>query len=53
MANRNRDNKFRKVDVDQYNEDNFQDDILEDAYYQEISDVEINNLLAQYPLKLV
>lgn len=53
MAKNTGASKFRKVDVDQYDDDKFVDDSEVDADSgdsQGVNDAEVNNLLAQYPL---
>lgn len=48
--------RFRKVDVDQYDDDKFVDDAGTDADTTdalEVNYAEVNNLLAKYPLLLV
>ncbi|KAK7502541.1 hypothetical protein BaRGS_00006116 [Batillaria attramentaria] len=49
MAKNTGASKFRKVDVDQYDEDKFQDEDI-DVADQGPNDTEVSNLLAQYPL---
>ena len=52
MAKNTGASKFRKVDVDQFDDDKFVDDseIDADGGAQGANDAEVNNLLAQYPL---
>lgn len=42
--------KFRKIDVDQYNEDRYEDDLLGDEGPQGPNEAEVQSLLTQYPL---
>lgn len=51
MAKNTGASKFRKVDVDQYDEERFQDEeTIADSGDQGPNDAEVNNFLAQYPL---
>lgn len=47
MAKNTEDDKFRKVNVDQYNEDSFVDDPSDDVGYKSISDQELTTLLGR------
>lgn len=54
MAKNTGASKFRKVDVDQYDEERFQDDdTATDTGDQGPNDTEVSNLLAQYPFCVV
>ncbi|CAG5133806.1 unnamed protein product [Candidula unifasciata] len=48
MAKNTGSSKFRKVDVDQYDEDRYEDDII-DAVEEGPNEIEVNNLLQRYP----
>lgn len=54
MAKNTSSSAFRKIDVDQYNEDNFEEDDV-DANVTEVGvdENEITKLLAQYPLQIL
>lgn len=47
MAKNTNSSAFRKIDVDQYNEDNFKDDEQENQHLSGIDEKEINQLLLQ------
>jgi actin related protein 2/3 complex, subunit 5 len=47
MAKNTSSSAFRKIDVDQYNEDNFKDDEQENQHLSGIDEKEINSLLIQ------
>jgi actin related protein 2/3 complex, subunit 5 len=47
MAKNTSSSAFRKIDVDQYNEDNFKDDEQENQHLSGIDEKEINTLLTQ------
>jgi len=51
MSKNTSNSAFRKIDVDQYNEDNYKEDDAGDAHSAPIGpdDNEITNLLNQYP----
>lgn len=44
--------RFRKVDVDEFDPDKFQDDAIEDAADMGPSEAEVQGLLSQYPYQL-
>ena len=48
MSKNTADFKFRKVDVDQFNEDNFVDEVIEDPT-EGLNESEILRLLNSYP----
>lgn len=50
MAKNTSSSAFRKIDIDQYNEDNFRDDEAEQAVRTGPDEGEVSNLLNQYPL---
>lgn len=50
MAKNTSSSAFRKIDVDQYNEDNFKDDEVDQGNFGP-DETEINNLMAQYPFQ--
>ena len=52
MAKNTGASKFRKVDVDQYDDDKFDDENEGDDSPEGANDTEVNNLLAQYPLSV-
>ena len=49
MSKNTANNKFRKIDVDQYSEDKYEDDVAADEGPQGPNESEISGLLAQYP----
>lgn len=53
MAKATTSTKFRTVDVDQYNEDNYQDDQTEDTSIAGPDENQVNQLLNIYPFKSV
>lgn len=53
MAKNTSNSAFRKIDIDQYNEDNFRDDEAEQAVRTGPDESEVSNLLNQYPLLIV
>jgi hypothetical protein len=50
MAKASLSTQFRKVDVDELDENQFQDDQAEDATESGPNESEVNNLILQYPL---
>lgn len=42
--------QFRKVDIDQYDEERYVEDVGDDATSQGPNEGEVNSMLAQYPL---
>lgn len=52
MAKNTSSSAFRKIDVDQYNEDNFKDDELESSASIGPDENEITQLLNQYPFQI-
>lgn len=52
MAKNTSSSAFRKIDIDQYNEDNFRDDEAEQAVPAGPDEKEISNFLNQYPFHL-
>lgn len=54
MAKNTSSSAFRKIDVDQYNEDNFEEDDVETGNAATGPDEnEITKLLTQYPLQII
>lgn len=53
MAKNTSSSAFRKIDIDQYNEDNFRDDEAEQAVPAGPDEGEVSNFLNQYPLLIV
>jgi len=53
MAKNTSSSAFRRVDVDQYTEGKYEEDALTDDGVNGPSDVEIQSMLAQYPMKCV
>ena len=49
MAKASASTRFRKVDVDQFNEDNYQDELMDGAEEQGPNESEVQRFLNQYP----
>ncbi|XP_013389609.1 actin-related protein 2/3 complex subunit 5-like isoform X2 [Lingula anatina] len=47
MSKNTADNKFRKIDVDQYNEDNYQDEVADDGQDMGPNEQEVSSFLSQ------
>ena len=50
MSKNTANTRFRKVNVDEYNEDNFKEEDVEDTGAQGPNEGEVQGLLSQYPL---
>lgn len=53
MAKNTSSSAFRKIDIDQYNEDNFRDDEADQGVPTGPDEDEVSNLLNQYPFLIV